>query len=312
MPTAPESLPKASWAKASSRRADVAVGLEGEAGEPQAEGRRLGVDAVGAADAERVAVLQRPLDQGVAVGAGAGDDDLAGPAQLQRQRRVEHVGGGEAVMDPAPVLADRAGDDVDEGGDVMVGHPLPLVDRLDRERGPSARAASAASPGNDALLGPRLGRRQLDLQPALHLRLRRPDLPDLGTGIAGDHQQLIIRAARTPAFFAPSIATQATGIPGGICTAESRASSPPRRLAEDRHADHRQLGVGGGDAGQRRRHPGPGDDHLHPPHPRVLAVLADHLGVAVGAHHPHLVADAGLVQRLRRPAASSACRSSSP
>ena len=40
-------------------------------------------------------------------------------------------------------------------------------------------------------------------------------------------------------------------------------------LAEDRHADHRQVGVGGGDAGQRRRHPGPGDDHLQPAHPRV-------------------------------------------
>ena len=40
----------------------------------------------------------------------------------------------------------------------------------------------------------------------------------------------MIRAARTPAFLAPSIATQATGIPGGICTAESSASSPPSDL----------------------------------------------------------------------------------
>ena len=49
----------------------VAVGLEGEAGEAQSEGGRLGVDAVGAADAERVALLQRPLDQRVAVSPGA-------------------------------------------------------------------------------------------------------------------------------------------------------------------------------------------------------------------------------------------------
>ena len=118
-----------------SSRCEVAVGLEGEAGEAQAEGRRLGVDAVGAADAERVAVLERPLDQRVAVGAGAGQHDLARLAQLQRQRRVEHVGGGQAVVDPAPVLADRRGDDVDEGGDVVVGDPLALLDRLDREGG---------------------------------------------------------------------------------------------------------------------------------------------------------------------------------
>ena len=48
---------------------EVAVGLEGEAGEPQAEGGRLGVDAVGATDAERLGVLARPRDQRVAVGA---------------------------------------------------------------------------------------------------------------------------------------------------------------------------------------------------------------------------------------------------
>jgi hypothetical protein len=30
------------------------------------------------------------------------------------------------------------------------------------------------------------------------------------------HQQLIIRTARRPPFFAPSIATEPTGTPGGI------------------------------------------------------------------------------------------------
>ena len=93
MPTAPESLPKRSCSKASVEPGEVAVGLEGEAGEAQAEGRRLGVDAVGAADAERVALLQRPLDQRVAVGAGRGEDDLAGlraaaaPAPCRARRR---------------------------------------------------------------------------------------------------------------------------------------------------------------------------------------------------------------------------------
>jgi hypothetical protein len=40
----------------------------------------------------------------------------------------------------------------------------------------------------------------------------------------------MMRAARTPAFFEPSMATHATGMPGGICTAESRASRPPSDL----------------------------------------------------------------------------------
>ena len=158
---------------------EVAVGLEGEAGEAQAEGRRLGVDAVGAADAERVAVLQRPLDQRVAVGAGAGQHDLAGLAQLQRQRRVEHVGGGQPVVDPAPVLADRGGDDVDEGGDVVVGHLLALVDRLDREGRVRPRRLGRLA-RDDPLLGPGLGRRQLDLEPALELALRDQTSPISG------------------------------------------------------------------------------------------------------------------------------------
>ena len=179
MPTAPESLPKASCSKASVEPGQVAIGLEGEAGEAQAEGGRLGVDAVGAADAERVAVLERPLDQGVAVGAGARQHDLAGLAQLQRQRRVEHVGGGQPVVDPAPVLADRGGDDVDEGGDVVVGHLLALVDRLDREGGVGPRRLGRLA-RHRALLGPGLGGGQLDLEPALELALRRPDRADLG------------------------------------------------------------------------------------------------------------------------------------
>ena len=80
MPTAPESLPTATCSNARSQALEVAVGLEGEAGEPQAEGGRLGVDAVGASDAERVAVLERALDQRVAVGARAAERGRAGLA----------------------------------------------------------------------------------------------------------------------------------------------------------------------------------------------------------------------------------------
>ena len=107
----------------------------------------------------------------------------------------------------------------------------------------------------------------------------------------------MIRAASSPAFFAPSIATQATGTPGGICTAESRASRPPRLLPRIGTPITGRSVWAAATPGQGRRHPGAGDDHLQPPHPGVRAVLADHLRVAVGAHHPDLVADARVVQR---------------
>ena len=98
---------------------------------------------------------QRPLDQRVAVARRPASDDLAGLAQLQRERRVEHVGGGEPVVDPAPVLADRGGDDVDEGGDVVVGDPLALLDRLDRERRRARGTPPPPRAGTTALARPR-------------------------------------------------------------------------------------------------------------------------------------------------------------
>ena len=73
-----------------------------------------------------------------------------------------------------------------------------------------------------------------------------------------------MRAASTAALRALSTPTQATGTPGGICAIDSSASSPPATDVDDveRHADHRQVGVGGDDAGQRGRQAGAGDDHL--------------------------------------------------
>ena len=88
--------------------AQVAVGLEREAGEAQPERRRLGVDAVGAPDAERLGVLARLRDERVAVARSRPLIRIA-PASTScsAERGVEHVGGGEPVVDPAPLVADR-------------------------------------------------------------------------------------------------------------------------------------------------------------------------------------------------------------
>src|SRR5438093_541670 len=78
----------------------VAVRLEGEAREFDPEGGRLGVDAVGAADAERVAVLAGSGGERADEMTSASEDDARGGSQLQRQRRVEDVAGGEAIVKP--------------------------------------------------------------------------------------------------------------------------------------------------------------------------------------------------------------------
>ena len=103
------------------------MGLEGEARELDAEGRRLGVHAVGAPDAERVDVLARAPGERRDQLARASARSLAGRAQLQRQRGVEHVGGGQAEVDPAPASPADCGEHVDERRHVVVGHALALV-----------------------------------------------------------------------------------------------------------------------------------------------------------------------------------------
>ena len=106
----------------------VAVRLEGEAGELHAERGGLGVHAVRAAHAERVHVLARALRRARRGSRRAPPTRIiARLRELQAERGVEHVGGGEAVVDPAPRLADRAGHHVHEGRHVVVGDLLALL-----------------------------------------------------------------------------------------------------------------------------------------------------------------------------------------
>ena len=78
MPTAPLIAPNAASSNARSQAVAVACGLDREARELDAEGRRLGVHAVRAPDADRVDVLARLRDQRVDEVVRAREDDLAG------------------------------------------------------------------------------------------------------------------------------------------------------------------------------------------------------------------------------------------
>jgi hypothetical protein len=104
-----------------------------------------------------------------------------------------------------------------------------------------------------------------------------------------------IRAANTAALRALSTPTHATGTPGGICEIDNNASRPPATEVEDVSG----TPITGSDyAGQRGRQARSGDDHAQAAHARVLCVLRDHLGVAVGGHHADLVEDSALLEFL--------------
>src|SRR5450759_3556642 len=172
---------------------------------------------------------------GEALEAGAGErdrpDQLAGGAQLERERRVEHVRGGQAEMDPAPGVAGGGGQHVHERGHVVVGHPLALFDLLHCE----ARAADRlelclARALRSEQASQLLAGGDLDLPPGVHARRVGPQAGELRAGVPGNHA-LRICAARIAALRGLSRPTPATGTPGGICTIERIASRPPAALS---------------------------------------------------------------------------------
>ena len=152
-----------------------------------AERRRLGVHAVRAAHLERAAVLLGPRDDDGERAVEPVEDQRAGLADLERERRVDDVGGGEAVVEPAALLAELLGDRVDEGGGVVVERRLDLGDPLRRRRRGLRLERARGLRGHDAELGPGRRGRELDLEPGRELALVRPDPGHGRAGVAGDH-----------------------------------------------------------------------------------------------------------------------------
>ena len=109
----------------------VALELGPVAGELQAEGGRLGVDAVAAADRGRAAVLPRALLQRREQGVEIGEEQVGGARQLHGEAGVEHVGGRHALVHEARALADPLRHPGQEGDDVVARGALDLVDARD-------------------------------------------------------------------------------------------------------------------------------------------------------------------------------------
>ena len=99
--------------------------------ELQPEGGRLGVDAVAAADGRREFVLERAALQHLQQRVDVRDQQVGRLLQLHRQRGVEHVGAGHALVQPAPLGPELLAGPGEEGDHVMLGDRLDRVDRLD-------------------------------------------------------------------------------------------------------------------------------------------------------------------------------------
>src|SRR5579884_2055351 len=162
--------------------------LERPAGELEPERRRLGVDAVRASHLERLALLLRA---GGDDGEGAVDsleDQRSRLPDLERERGVDDVGGGEAVVEPAAFLAEPLRDGVDERRGVVVERRFELRHALGRRRRRALRERGGRVRRDDAQLRPRGRRGELDLEPRGELALVRPDPGHGRTGVARDHR----------------------------------------------------------------------------------------------------------------------------
>ena len=269
MPTAPEIAPTAACVERALQALGVAVGLEREAGELDAERGRLGVHAVRAADAQRVGVLARALGQRVAASSRApGRTTSPARAQLQRQRRVEHVGGRQPVVDPAPGLARRRRDSTSTNAATSWSVTFSR----------SCTASTVNVARADRLEVVRASARRAPRRPAtstsrqrLHAGLVGPDGAELGAGVARDHGGEDARRQARAALRALSTPTHATGTPGGICAIDSSASSPPATDVRDVSGTPitgRSV-CAATTPGSAADRPGAGDDHLQPAHLRV-------------------------------------------
>ena len=139
---------------------------------------------------------------------------------------------------------------------------------------------------------------------------------ELGAGVAGDHAgaapEDLRREDRGVARVVQADARDGHAR-GHLHDREDRVEAAGGgQAAGQRHADHRQVGVRGDGAGQRRGDAGAGDDHAQAAHARVLGVLGDRRRVRGGRTSPAPRAGCPAPRARARPSPSSPCRSWSP
>ena len=198
--------------------------------ELEPEGGGLGVDAVRAADGERVLVLLGAALERLHQALDVCDQQIGAARELDCEAGVEHVGRREARVHVARLGADDLGQVGQERDDIVLDLALDRIDARDVEF-----CAVALVPdflgglfGHQAELGHGVGGVCLDLEPDAEAGFRLPDFRRLGAAVARDHQAAArLEAARR--------ARDARGI--GVATAG----------AEDRGARDEHVGAGRGD-----------------------------------------------------------------
>ncbi len=172
----------------------VATGLGVPERGLEAEDHGLGVDAVGAAHAQGVAMPARQRPEHRPVALEPGQQEVGGLLELQRERGVHHIRRREAHVDVPGVGPERLLQVRQEGDHVVAGGDFDLVDAGGLHPGPPLDPAERVFRDQTAL-GVHVAHRQLDLQPSLVLGVLGPDPRHLGPRVARDHGRLLRSAS---------------------------------------------------------------------------------------------------------------------
>ena len=167
----------------------VARDLGIPAGRLEPEGDRLGMDPVAASHHRGGPMLDCQPPRHLRQAGQLPLHDQRGVAQGDGRRRVQDVGAGQAVVQPAPLRAEPLGDGSKEGEHIVLRLALDLVRSRSVDRCLVCRAADPfpVVVRNDALSIERLRRQELDLQQELQLALLAEKLTQLGECVAVNH-----------------------------------------------------------------------------------------------------------------------------
>ena len=149
----------------------------------QAEGNGLGVDAVGAADHRRVLEFEGAAAEHLDHALQAAADDGRSLLDQQRLRRIDHIIGGQAIVQPARLGTDLLGHRRGKGDDVMLDLGLDGLDARELEIALLADGASCRL-RHQSGFGQSLGGGHLNLQPGAELVFIAPDAAHLRARIS--------------------------------------------------------------------------------------------------------------------------------
>ena len=147
------------------------------------------MNAMAAADADRVLVFESAALDGGQQAVNVIDQQVGSPCQLDVETGIEHIRRGHALVHKAGFGTDDLGEVGEKGNDVMLGHRLDLVDARHIEHRITALFPDHGCGllRHDTQFGKRISGMRFDLKPDSKARLGLPDGGHLRAAIAGDH-----------------------------------------------------------------------------------------------------------------------------